>query len=78
VNDADVLTGIQLFELVDVLAVDDERVVTIQRARAKARYSEIDIDFHWAAVIRVRNGKVISAFGYPTPADAKAAAGLTD
>jgi hypothetical protein len=42
VNDADVLTGIQLFELVDVLAVDDERVVTIQRARGKARYSEID------------------------------------
>jgi ketosteroid isomerase-like protein len=78
VNDADVATSIQLFELVDALAVDDERVVTIQRARGKTRYSEIEVDFHWAAVIRVRNGKVISAFGYPTPADAKAAAGLAE
>jgi hypothetical protein len=56
VNDADPLTGFQLFELVDVLVVDDERVVTVQRARGKARYSEID----------------------PTPADAKAAAGLAE
>ena len=78
VNDADALGGFQLFELIDVLVVDDARVVTIQRASGTARYSEIHMDFHWAAIIGVRDGKVASAFGYRTPAEAKAATGLRD
>ena len=78
VNDADVMAGFRLFDVIDTLVVDEDRVVTIQRAIGKAPHSEIDVDFDWASVVRVHEGKVASSFGYPTPAEAKAAVGLSE
>lgn len=35
------------------------------------------VEFPWGSVIRVCDGKIISACGYPTPQAAKEAAGLS-
>ena len=66
---------IQMFELENVVEVDEERVVTIQRATGRGRSSGIEINQLWGAIIGVRDGKISSAVGYPTPADALEAAG---
>ena len=78
VNDPDVGTDIQMFCLEDVLEVDEHRVVTVQRARGRARFSGIEMDHVWGAVITVREDKIASAVGYAAPDDAKRAAGLLE
>ena len=78
VNDPDIGTDIQMFSLEEVIEVDEHRVVTVQRARGRGRSTGIEIDRPWGAVVTVRDGRVISAVGYPTPDDAKQAAGLSE
>ena len=78
VNDPDVGLEIQMFELEDVIEVDNERVVTIQRATGRGRASGLKIDQRWGSIISVRDGKISSAFGYPTPEQAFEAAGLSE
>ena len=78
VNDSDIGTDIQMFCLEELIEVDEERVVTVQRARGRARYTQIEMDHLWGAVIGIRDGKIASATGYATPVDAKQAAGLAE
>ena len=76
VNDSDIGTDIQMFCLEELIEVDEQRVVTVQRARGRARYTQIEMDHPWGAVITVEDGRIVSATGYATPAGAKQAAGL--
>ncbi len=78
VNDPDMGVEIQLFELEEVIEVDKERVVTIQRATGRGRASGLEVDQRWGSIISVRDGKISSASGYPTPEQALAAAGLAE
>jgi len=78
VNDPDVGLEIQMFELEEILPVDNERVVTIQRATGRGRYSGLEIDQRWGSILAVRDGKIVSATGYPTPEQALEAAGLSE
>lgn len=76
VNDPDVGLDIQLFELEEILPVDNERVVTIQRATGRGRYSGLELDQRWGSVITVEKGQILSAVGFASPEDALKAAGL--
>ena len=76
VNDSDIGIEIQMFQLRDVLPVDESSVVTIQRASGRARYSGLELDHTWGAIIRVAEGLIVSAHGFATPDAAKKAAGL--
>jgi ketosteroid isomerase-like protein len=64
------------WELLDLIDAGDGRVVTIQRFRGRFRLTGLETNFAWGAVITVREGKIASAHGYPSPRRAKEAAGL--
>jgi ketosteroid isomerase-like protein len=76
VNDPDIVVDPRPFEVVEMIDVGDGRIVVIQRFTAKARYSGLEIDERWGAVVTVGDGKILSAVGYPSPEEAKRAAGL--
>lgn len=78
VHDPDVATDIRMFRLEEIIEVDETSVVTVQRAHGRARFTELEADYRWGAVISVREGKIVSAFGYSTPEAAKQAAGLSE
>ncbi len=78
VNDADIGADLRMFCLEEIIEIDEHRVVTIQRARGRGRYTQIEIERPWGSVITVRQGKVVSALGYGTPDEAKQAAGLNE
>ena len=78
VHDPDVGTEIRLFRLEEIIEVDEVSVVTVQRAHARARFTGLEADYRWGAVISVRGGKIASALGYSTPEEAKRAAGLSE
>jgi ketosteroid isomerase-like protein len=78
----------QVFEIVDEARVvpekivdvhgDGEIVVMLLRAIGSARYSRLEMDFEWAAIWTIRNGKLLRAQGYMSRADALKAARLSD
>jgi len=78
VNDPDMGLDIQLFELEDVVEVEDGRVLTTQRATGRGRSSGLAVDQRWGSIIGLRDGRIASAFGYPTPEEALEAAGLSE
>ena len=57
-------------------AIDEQRCLTIQRVAGRFRHTGIEMDFAWGAVVEVRDGKILSAIGYPSPREARRAAGL--
>jgi ketosteroid isomerase-like protein len=77
-NDPDVVADIRWFRLEEIIEVDETSVVAVQRAHARARYTGLEADLRWGAVVSVRGGKIVSAFGYSTPEAAKQAAGLRE
>ena len=64
------------FELQDIEAIDEQRCLTVQRLVGKFRTTGIEVDGGWAAIVTVRNGRILSAVGYATPRRARRAAGL--
>jgi ketosteroid isomerase-like protein len=64
------------FELRDIEAIDEQRCLTVQRLVGKFRTTGIEVDGGWAAIVTVRDGKILSAVGYATPRRARRAAGL--
>ncbi len=78
VNDPDMGLEIKMFELEEVVEIDDERLLTTQRATGRGRSSGFEVDRRWGSIVGVRDGKIVSAFGYPTPEDARKAAGLSE
>ena len=65
-------------ELVDCAQVDDERVLAENRATGRFRGTGIPLDFPWAGLITVRDGKVVRAVGYFSRQQALEAAGLSE
>jgi ketosteroid isomerase-like protein len=57
-------------------AVDDERVLTTQRAIGRFRATGIAGDMPWAGILTVREGLLIHAIGFFTESQARDAAGL--
>ena len=64
------------FELQEITALDDGRVLTIQRIVGRFHLTGIDVDAPWGSVISVRDGKISRAVGYATPSQARRAAGV--
>jgi ketosteroid isomerase-like protein len=63
-------------ELEEVLEVDEERVLTTQRFVGHFRATDIPFDGPWAAILWIRNGKVVRAQGHLSKRRAMRAAGL--
>jgi ketosteroid isomerase-like protein len=76
-----------VFEIVDDATVeveklidagDGETVVMFLRLQGKASYTRIEFDEPWAAVWRIRNGKLVYGQGYTSRRKALESAGLGD
>jgi len=65
-------------ELIDCALLDAERVLTENRAAGRFRGTGIPLDFPWASVITVRDGKVVRAIGYFSRSQALEAVGLSE
>jgi ketosteroid isomerase-like protein len=65
-------------ELEEIIEVDGETIVTVQKTRARMRHTELETRFRWATVWTLRDGKALRAHGYVTKAQALEAAGLGD
>jgi ketosteroid isomerase-like protein len=62
-------------ELLD--AGDGESVVMVLRLRGTAKHTRIEVDAPWAAVVKLRNGKMFHAQGYLSRREALEAAGMS-
>jgi uncharacterized protein len=58
--------------------VGDDRVLAIQRAKARAKLSGVEIDLRYAVVYTLRAGKVVRAREYLSVDDALEAVGLSE
>jgi ketosteroid isomerase-like protein len=66
------------FQLIDVLAHDDEHVVTTCRVTGDSRSGAPPFDLVWGVVWTFRNSKVVTVRGLRTADEALEAAGLSD
>ena len=57
---------------------DGKTVLMLLRAMGTASHTGIEVDYEWAAVWTIRDGKVLWAPGYLNRADALEAAGLPE
>jgi ketosteroid isomerase-like protein len=64
------------FDLVDIIDVGGQDVLTAQRIIGRFRLTGIPLDHTWGSVVSVREGKIVSAVGYISPERAKQEAGL--
>jgi ketosteroid isomerase-like protein len=64
-------------EIVDVHD-DGEIVLMLLRATGTASYTGMKLDYEWAAIWTIRDGKLLRAQGYLDRADALEAAGLLE
>jgi ketosteroid isomerase-like protein len=76
VTDPDMGVDMQMFELEELIELDDVRCLALLRATGRGRASGFEIDQRWGAIITARNGLIVSAYGYPDREAAKEAAGL--
>ena len=65
-------------ELIDCAPLDDERVLAENRSTGRFRGTGIPLDFPWASVFTVRDGKVVRAVGYFSRSEALEAVGLSE
>jgi ketosteroid isomerase-like protein len=76
----------QVFDIFDNPRVEPEDIVDVHgdgttvlmllRATGTASYTGIEVDYEWAAVWTIRDGKLLRAQGYLSRAEAVEAAGL--
>jgi len=66
------------FELVDVLAHDDEHVVTTCRVSGVSRAGGPPFELVWGVVWTFRDGKIVRSQGLRTPEEALEATGLSE
>ena len=66
------------FEIEELIDVDDERVLSVQRVVGRFRHTGIPIDNRWASLYWVREGKIARAVGYASQKRALQAAGLPE
>ena len=58
--------------------VGDDRVLSIQRVKGRAKLSDIEIDIRYAAVSTVRDGKIVRGREYLSVDEALEAVGLSE
>ena len=78
----------QTFEIVDTARVEADDIVDVHgdgttvlmllRVTGTASHTGIEIDYEWAAIWTMRDGKLLRAQGYLNRADALEAAGLSE
>ena len=73
---AEVFSGAQRAEPVDVIDVDAERVITVIRLIAQSEKFGTEIDAEWAWLIKGRDGKGIEVWTFTDRSQALEAAGL--
>jgi ketosteroid isomerase-like protein len=64
------------FDLQHIEPIDENRCLTIQELVGRFRHTGIEVSGAWAAIVSVRDGKILSAIGYASPRRARRAAGL--
>ena len=64
------------FDVEEVIDLDEERVLTVQRALGRGSHTGLEIDVLWASVLTLREGRIVHAQGYWTPEQAREAVGL--
>jgi ketosteroid isomerase-like protein len=64
------------FELVEVLAHDDEHVVTAVRASGTSRTGGPPFELEWGAIYSFKGGRLVRAEGFRTPEEALLSSGL--
>ena len=57
-------------------AIDEQRCFTVQRLIGRFRHTGIETNSAWGAIVTVRDGKILSAVGYPSPREARRSARL--
>ncbi len=62
------------FELHEAEEVDAEHVLTLQHIIGRFRHTGIEVDNPWGSIVKVRDGKILGATGYPSPNSARRAA----
>jgi len=62
--------------LEEVIDVDPQHVVSVQRATGRARHTDLEVELEWAALYRLENGRIVHAWGYRSKEQALEAAGL--
>jgi ketosteroid isomerase-like protein len=62
----------------EILAAPDGRVVALTWQRGKGRQSGVPMEFEWALITTVRNGRITRAEGYDDRSEALEAAGLSE
>jgi ketosteroid isomerase-like protein len=77
VTDPDMGVDMQMFELEELIELDDERCLVLLRATGRGRASGFEVDQRWGGIITVRNGLIVAARGYADRGSAREAAGLT-
>jgi ketosteroid isomerase-like protein len=66
------------FDVKEVIDLDEERVLSVQRAAGRAAHTGIEMDVLWASVLTLHEGKIVHAQGYWTPEQAREAVGLPE
>jgi ketosteroid isomerase-like protein len=66
------------FEIDELIDVDAERVLSVQRVVGRFRNTGIPVDTPWASLFWVRGGKIARAVGYASKRRALRAAGLRE
>ena len=69
--------SVEAEEIIDVTD-DGETVVMLLRARGTAHHTRIEMEFPWAAIWTIRDGKLLLAQGYLSRSKALEAAGLSE
>ena len=64
-------------EIEEIIEVDDETVISVQRTQGRMRHTQLPSNRRWAVVWRFKDGKVRRGEGYLTKAQALEAAGPT-
>ena len=67
-----------VYELLEVIEVPDDRIVTLFRQSGRGRQSGVPIVFHYFELDTVRDGKVLKIEYFRHRADALQAAGLSE
>jgi ketosteroid isomerase-like protein len=65
-------------EIDEIVEIDDETIVSVQRTQARMRHTQLPADTKWATVWRFKDGRVWRGEGYWTRAEALEAAGLPE
>ncbi|MEX2196743.1 MAG: nuclear transport factor 2 family protein [Thermoleophilaceae bacterium] len=61
----------------ELIELDDgETVVSVQRTQGRMRHTDLRMNFVWAVIWTIRDGKALRAHGYMTKAQALEAAGV--